>query len=224
MNYRIECKEDAKNLLSGRWSNAAGATIVYAFFNIVFSFLLSIIPLVGWILLYFLTAFLTGSFIKYCMKLTESGERVKYLDCFISFKATFKITVFNILTSILSILVLVIIFPIILALSLQNSVFILLIAFLIILAFLALLIEAILFPIPMIFTEDENVGILEALDISIKITKGHRIAYIVMKLSFIGWIILSWLILGIGMLWLQPYMTLSYYLFYKAIRSNNNFI
>ncbi len=45
----------------------------------------------------------------------------------------------------------------------------------------------------MILTEDEGVGVMEAIEMSFNITKGYRWKYIVMNLSFIGWMILSFL-------------------------------
>lgn len=224
MNYRVECKERSKEFLRGRWGNAVGATMVFAISNVILSFFFSAIPIVGWILMFFLTAFLTGSFIKYCIKLTESKERVKYLECFISFKTAFKIAICNLLTGVLFSLLIGIILIMLSALSLAIGSLVLLLVSCVILAFLTFFIEALIFPIPMIFTEDEGVGIIEAIDISFKITKGHRIAYIIMNISFLGWIALSVIFFGIGMLWVQPYMTLAIYLFYKAIRSENNFI
>ena len=108
--------------------------------------------------------------------------------------------------------------------SIVSQSIVIIIVALIILVALGFFIEAILFPVPMILTEDEGVGVMEAIEMSFNITKGYRWKYIVMNLSFIGWMILSFLTFGIGMLWLQPYMMLTYYLFYKGIRSANTTI
>ena len=50
--------------------------------------------------------------------------------------------------------------------------------------------------------------------------KGHRGKYILLQLSFIGWIILSVFTLYIGMLWIFPYMQISMICFYEALKEN----
>lgn len=66
-------------------------------FNIFIKFLLSPIPIFGWIIIALISTFLTGSFIKYCIKLNETEGKVKYLECLISFKTTLKILACDIL-------------------------------------------------------------------------------------------------------------------------------
>ena len=51
--------------------------------------------------------------------------------------------------------------------------------------------------------------------------KGNRGSYFILGLSFIGWAILSILTLGIGILWLFPYMTISLICFYEYLSNNN---
>ena len=50
-----------------------------------------------------------------------------------------------------------------------------------------------------------------------ELMSGHKGGYFVLMLSFIGWAILSVLTLGIGFLWLLPYMQVSYICFYDAL-------
>lgn len=47
--------------------------------------------------------------------------------------------------------------------------------------------------------------------------KGNRGSYFILELSFIGWAILAVLTLGIGMLWLAPYMQVALVCFYDRI-------
>ena len=47
--------------------------------------------------------------------------------------------------------------------------------------------------------------------------KGNRGNYFLLELSFIGWAILSVLTLGIGFLWLAPYMSVASVCFYDRI-------
>lgn len=97
MTDRVECKLKAKELLRGRWENAVGACLLFFVSTFLLSFLLSPIPVFGWIIIALISTFLTGSFIKYCIKLNETEGKVKYLECLISFKTTLKILACDIL-------------------------------------------------------------------------------------------------------------------------------
>lgn len=55
----------------------------------------------------------------------------------------------------------------------------------------------------------------EAITESRKIMQGYKWKYFLLNLSFIGWGILSLFTLGIGLLWLVPYMTTSLAAFYN---------
>lgn len=64
-----------------------------------------------------------------------------------------------------------------------------------------------------ILKDDPKIGYMDALKKSWDLTDGHKGGLIWLFLSFIGWIILSGLTLGIGLLLLYPYMqtTLAHY-------------
>ncbi|CAH0345437.1 DUF975 family protein [Bacillus sp. CECT 9360] len=63
---------------------------------------------------------------------------------------------------------------------------------------------------------------LEAITESKKRMKGYKGKYFLMYLSFIGWGILSMITLGIGLLWLVPYMTTSMAAFYDKLIYKQN--
>lgn len=50
-----------------------------------------------------------------------------------------------------------------------------------------------------------------------RLMDGHKGRYFVLQLSFIGWHILAIMTLGIGYLWLNPYMSATYAAFYKDL-------
>ena len=58
-------------------------------------------------------------------------------------------------------------------------------------------------------------SITEAITESKKIMQGYKWKYFLLNLSFIGWGILSLFTLGIGLLWLTPYITTSLASFYN---------
>lgn len=72
--------------------------------------------------------------------------------------------------------------------------------------------------VPYILVEEPELGIQEALRKSREMMKGHKWHFFVLQLSFIGWALLSILTLGIGLLWLMPYMMTTYSAYYKDLK------
>lgn len=62
----------------------------------------------------------------------------------------------------------------------------------------------------------------EAINLSIKMMKGHKFDLFYLYLSFIGWIFLAILTLGIGLLWVIPYMQTSMAAFYLDVKNDYN--
>ena len=58
----------------------------------------------------------------------------------------------------------------------------------------------------------------ECINRSMKMMYGHKLDLFLLDLSFIGWILLSILTLGIGMLWVTPYMYTSRAKFYEELK------
>ena len=61
-----------------------------------------------------------------------------------------------------------------------------------------------------IVAEYKNISVTKAMKISMIITRGHKMDIFILELSFLGWILLSCLTLGIGLIFLQPYMELTF--------------
>lgn len=71
---------------------------------------------------------------------------------------------------------------------------------------------------PYIMYENSEMTADEALRESKKLMYGNRWRLFCLGFSFIGWIILSVFTLGIGLLWVNPYMQASYAAFYLEIK------
>lgn len=69
-----------------------------------------------------------------------------------------------------------------------------------------------------ILYDNPNIGAMEALDLSKKIMIGNKWKLFCLHFSFIGWAILSILTLGIGFLWLVPYMNTAVANFYESVK------
>lgn len=62
---------------------------------------------------------------------------------------------------------------------------------------------------------------LQCIDESERMMQGHKWELFLLKLSFIGWILLAILSLGIGFLWLIPYMRTTMVKFYGQLKLEN---
>ena len=69
-----------------------------------------------------------------------------------------------------------------------------------------------------IYIDNPSVGIIEVLSKSRKMMKGHKWQYFCLEFSFIGWILLTGLTLGILSLWVIPYMGVASLVFYEEIK------
>lgn len=74
---------------------------------------------------------------------------------------------------------------------------------------------------PYILVEHPELSVNQAIDLSRKLMKGRKFDLFYLQLSFIGWALLSILTLGIGMLWLMPYMGCSQAAFYADVKEDN---
>ncbi len=70
--------------------------------------------------------------------------------------------------------------------------------------------------------DDPDIGVSEALQQSKKMMYGYKSKLFCLDLSFIGWWFLCILTLGIGFLWLSPYMLTSQTFFYEELRNEHD--
>ena len=69
-----------------------------------------------------------------------------------------------------------------------------------------------------IIAEDSSISAIDALKKSRKMMDGHKMDYFFLSLRFLGLAILCLLTLGIGFLWLIPYMYVTNAKFYDLIK------
>lgn len=70
---------------------------------------------------------------------------------------------------------------------------------------------------PFILEEHPEMTASEAIKASMKLMDGHKMDLFILGLSFIGWCLLACLTMGIGFLFLNPYMNAAYAAFYRSI-------
>lgn len=71
-----------------------------------------------------------------------------------------------------------------------------------------------------ILAEDKTIKPFEAIRKSREMMNGYKWKYFCLNLRFIGWILLCYLTLGIGLFWVMPYMEVSFAKFYEDIKAD----
>ena len=73
--------------------------------------------------------------------------------------------------------------------------------------------------IPFVIHDNPEMSAREVLRTSRLMMRGHKWQLFVLELTFIGWIFLAIFTCGIGLLWLEPYMTTTYAHFYEDVKA-----
>lgn len=236
MISRKELKALSKEQLRGQWTTVVLITLLFGVINFVdykftasfeSSFLISICS--------FLLAIVLGVFgNNLYLKLTR-GVKVKFTDMFVSGTIFLKAIGITLLQTLIMIPVAIIIVIIgtfvfiggaagigmtenfIIPNSIESFVssvnyayffkfffVILLLAFII--SIPVIILGFYLYPSLILICEDETRGVGECIGTSFRLMHGNLWKYIVLQLSYLGWIVAGIFTLGIGYLWLFPYI------------------
>lgn len=201
---RKELKEKAKNSLKGKWTETIKiillnfaiyflAGFVLGIIEVIFNINNDIREILSDILSLVVGSLLTLGLISYFSKIAK-GQTPTYKELFSKtnmFKTVLLVTILvGIYTTLWSLLL--IIPGIIAAISYSQVHYILL--------------------------DEPTIKANDAIKKSKELMNGHKMDYFVLCLSFLGWIILSCFTLGIGLLWLIPYMQVTLINFYESIK------
>lgn len=195
---RLKIKEEAKKTIEGnKWNLWIPLLIIIAvgFVWGLITFNVDQFSVVGMtleILYAFITVPLTIGLYKYVLDITR-GKKFDVMDLFNSYKKVLMIVAASILMSIIvSVgLILLIVPGIIAALALAMTYYII---------------------------ADGEEDPIEALKKSNEMMKGYKWDYFVFTLSFIGWILLACITLGIALIWIYPYMIVAFALYYDKLK------
>lgn len=72
---------------------------------------------------------------------------------------------------------------------------------------------------PFILKDHPEMSNNEAIELSMSMMEGHKMDYFILQLSFIGWCLLTILTLGIGLLWVEPWMETAQAAFYEDLKA-----
>ena len=180
-----DIKKEALAVLRGNWSKVAWCSLVYIVLDLVVKNTLSSIisgnEQEGSFFVSILFFPLTYGFIKYFLEFEDNQEN-EISTIFWAYK---KLLAKSILLSII-IIVRVILWAILLIVPGVMA--------------------AISYSLaPFILVENPDIGFMEAISLSKKLTRGYKSDIFIFHLSFIGWYILGFITLGIGLIWVLPY-------------------
>jgi uncharacterized membrane protein len=178
----------ARDSLRGRWGMAIGGTVLY----VVVAYAVGVVPIIGFIVSILITGAMSIGLARFALSLArKTGPKVS--DVFTGFDK----------------------FAIGLGAYLLQMVFIVLWSLLLIVpGVIAALSYAMTY---YIIAEEASVGPLEAIAKSKTMMRGHKWQLFCLGFRFVGWALLCVLSLGVGFLWLFPYMIVSMAHFYDDI-------
>lgn len=201
MKTNSELKEAAIRSLSGQWGNAAVLMLVYGLIVVAVSGILSAKDKTGasGLLVYFLLYPMIWGAVVAFLDVTR-GSRVNIGTLFEGFNDFVRIAVTGLLKYVYTVLwtLLLIIPGIIKAYSYSMTDY--------------------------IMRDDPNIKYNAAIEKSMQMMDGNKMRLFMLDLSFIGWAILCLFTLGIGFLFLGPYVSTAHAHFYEDLKRDDDFV
>ena len=190
MKENKELMAEARASLSGNWGLAVGTFLVY----IIIVGTLQVIPTVGSVLALFIAGPMMVGVSMFSLSLSR-GESARLEQIFEGFKNYGTVLgAYLLMVLFIFLWMLLLIIPGIIAAIAYSQTF-------------------------YILAEDDTIGSMDALKKSKEMMDGYKWKYFCLGLRFIGWALLCILTLGIGFLWLSPYIQISYAKFYEDIKA-----
>tara|TARA_B110000459_G_C16551793_1_gene467118 strand:- start:635 stop:1249 length:615 start_codon:yes stop_codon:yes gene_type:complete len=191
-----ELMKMARQSLEGRWWQFIKATLVYYIVLIPIQLISLSLPITSNVISLLVGAPLALGFIIFSLNFTRKKE-AKIVDLFQGFNnyKTVLLTYLLVLANVILRMLLLIVPGIIAAFSYSMVFYIL--------------------------ADNPDISPKNALKKSKEMMMGYKWKIFFLGLSFLGWALLAILTLGIGLLWLMPYIQVSTINFYEDIKDNN---
>lgn len=184
--------EMARESLKGKWGIAVRTYLVY----VIIVGILSEIPVIGTIGTILVSSPLLLGYIIFSLSISRS-EDAKFKQLFDGFNNFWKAFVTGLLVGLFTMLwTLLLIIPGLIAMYSYAMTF-------------------------YILADDSSIGAMEAISRSKKMMDGNKWKLFCLGCRFLGWGLLCILTLGIGLLWLLPYIQISTTKFYDDIKLNH---
>ena len=233
-----EIRKKARECLEGKWGKVALITLLFSIIQLVLSsltsmfeksspFLSLIINIISLLVNVPLTYGLFSTFVK--IKRNEEVSTTNFIDvAFDNFGRSWGIALRIILKTLVPFIVTIVLFTLIGSMQILRfysgsgssfATVILFVAF--IFASIWLTIRTLFYSLSYIAAyENPEMDPKDIINNLQQLSKNNATKLFLLVLSFIGWAILACFTLGIGILWLLPYMYISYVIFYDDISNN----
>lgn len=229
---RVELKQLSKSQLKGNWKTPVLVMLVYTIATMALSFMSEFsssmgIYLISTIFLIGLAIWFSVGFANFFLRFSETDGKAKFDDLLVSKKSILKsLGLFALMFVIGTVLGIIIVFAtssmIVFSESVSTGMIVGALIVGVVLSIPIVILELALAMTPYIFVDKEELGLIDSIRLSIKMMKGNKWNLFVINLSFIGWALLCILTLGIGYLWLGPYIQLTITNFYIDLDNNFN--
>ncbi|CEI73558.1 DUF975 family protein [Romboutsia hominis] len=229
---RVELKQLSKSQLKGNWKTPVLVMLVYTIATMALSFMSEFsssmgIYLISTIFLIGLAIWFSVGFANFFLRFSETDGKAKFDDLLVSKKSILKsLGLFALMFVIGIVLGIIIVFAtssmIVFSESVSTGMIVGALIVGVVLSIPIVILELALAMTPYIFVDKEELGLIDSIKLSIKMMKGNKWNLFVINLSFIGWALLCIITLGIGYLWLGPYIQLTITNFYIDLDNNFN--
>lgn len=239
-------RKEARNQLNGKWKKVVLITLAYFIVSFILNIIQKSVPeksfayLLFSIIMFVVDVPLIFGFTKALLD-TYNGKEISSFSfvtlAFSNFSKAWKITLKVFLKLLIPVIICIISMvlmiigagsSIVTGISLgtfsTGSLVLILLGFILYLvSFIWVIMKSYYYSLAQIIAaDDENLNTTEAIEKSYNLMKGNRGKLFILELSFIGWAILGIFTLGIGYLWLFPYMQFAEIAFYKYFLDKNN--
>lgn len=202
MITRRELKENSKQQLRGKWGVAIGTCFVYGLLSGISGAFSAETSPGFYLTLNIVTLLISGPLAvginRFMLTLARGKEEPRFVQLFSGFSDVFlkSLGVMILFGLIVFVGIILLVIPGIIATFMYSQAF-------------------------YILADDPSISVVECLRKSRQMMVGHKFDYFVLQLSFIGWAILCVFTLGIGFLWLMPYMEVALANYYLELKAEN---
>lgn len=202
MINRAELKRHAKDQLKGKWGLAVGSIVVIFLIQFLFNIISrcvqdnTILFIIITVVSIIVSSVMSMGVCRLSLNYAYDDKQPAFADIFSGFNVILKVIGLFILLGIIIVvgIILLVIPGIIFTYMFSQAYFIL--------------------------ADDNSKSIIQCLKESAGMMKGYKFKYFVLLLSFLGWAILGLIPLGIGLLWVVPYMNVTVASFYLKVKDN----
>lgn len=222
-----QLRQMARSSLAQKWGRAALLTFIYVVTIFALSFVLGLLGIVGSIIDLIITPAISFGMTATFIKLSRN-EETKYFafltEGFNVFGKIWGVALHTFLKLILPTILVIVLAVVTATLTIAgNAALLLIVRVAYIAALIYLVAKSLSYVITSYILYDEpSLSSKEIVEKSASLMNGNRKRFIFLSLSFIGWSILAAFTIGIGYLWLIPYIEVATIKFYDELNGTAN--